>query len=185
MLKSADIEKALKAQKKKDATIRWLIITAALLVAAAVVVIVLIKTVFPIIRIEGSSMEQTFYQNELLLASKNGKISRGDIIVFDYEGKTVIKRVIAVAGDTVDMDEDGNVSVNGELLDESYVYEKSIEPCEIEFPLTVGPGCVFVLGDHRAVSIDSRTFGCIKLESVTGKVILQMFPVTKIGNDFN
>ena len=96
-----------------------------------------------------------------------------------YEGKLLIKRVIAVGGDSVDIDREGNVSVNGQKLDEPYVTEKSLGECDIEFPFTVPEGRVFVMGDQRDTSIDSRNsvIGCVEKDQIVGKVLGKVWPL--------
>ena len=108
---------------------------------------------------------------------------RGDIISFYYNNKILVKRVIAFEGEWVNIDEDGNVYVNGALLDEPYVKEKAFGECDITLPYQVPDGRVFVMGDHRATSVDSRssTVGCVFEEQVVGRILYRVWPLSQMG----
>ena len=153
-----------------------------LLVVAAVVVIVSVLFL-PIIRISGASMSQTLEDGDLVVAVNNHKFKTGDVIGFNFNNEVLIKRVIATSGDWVDLDADGNVYVNGRMLDEPYVTEKSIGECNIILPYQVPDGKCFVLGDHRATSIDSRnkSVGCISVDAVVGRLLWRIWPFESIG----
>jgi signal peptidase I len=120
---------------------------------------------------------------EIVVLNKGAKTETGDIIAFYYNNKILIKRVIANAGDWVDIDADGNVSVNGQPLEEPYVTEKALGVCDIEFPYQVPDERVFVLGDHRSVSVDSRSsqVGCVAKEQIVGKLVFRVWPLQRIG----
>jgi signal peptidase I len=128
-------------------------------------------------------MTPTLVDGEIVVLNKGAKTETGDIIAFYYNNKILIKRVIANAGDWVDIDEDGNVSVNGQQLDEPYVTEKSLGVCDIEFPYQVPDERVFVLGDHRSVSVDSRSsqIGCVAQEQIVGKLVFRVWPFQRFG----
>ena len=152
-----------------------------LIVVAAIAV--LITTLFlPVLRVTGSSMTPTLQNDELVICSKTSSFESGDIVAFYYNNKILLKRVIATAGDVVDIKEDGTVYKNGEILDEPYVNEKSLGTCDIEFPYQVPDNRIFVMGDHRLTSIDSRSssVGCVAEEYVLGKVFLRLWPIEKI-----
>jgi signal peptidase I len=133
--------------------------------------------------VRGTSMEPTFREGEVLLSVRNPSVRRGDIVAFYYDNKLLLKRVIAAAGDEVDIDDSGTVYVNGTKLDEPYISAASRGNCTTEFPCTVPDGRLFVLGDNRAVSVDSRSsaIGCIAEKSVAGKVILRIWPLGVFG----
>ena len=158
-------------------------------IASVVVVIaavtVLVATLWaPVMRVYGTSMEPALRNGELLLGLKNENlIRRGDIIAFYYNDKVLLKRAIALAGDTVSMDDKGNVFVNGEQIDEPYVSGKGSGECDVDFPLTVEENSIFVLGDHRSVSVDSRSqdIGNIESERILGKIVFRIWPLKAIG----
>lgn len=153
-----------------------------LIVVAAVAV--LVATLFlPILQISGDSMSPTLKNDEIVLLTKSRNFEKGDLIGFYYQGKILLKRVIAVPGDIVVMDADGNVYVNEELLEEPYLSEKSLGDCDLEFPFTVPETEYFVLGDRRSNSVDSRnsTIGTVKQDTIIGKVFLRVWPFERIG----
>ncbi len=148
--------------------------------AAAVLVAVLL---LPVLRIYGTSMTPTLEENDIVLSVKGSDFTQGDVIAFYYNNKILVKRVIAQAGDWVDVAEDGTVSVNGEVLDEPYVQNKAFGECDIELPYQVPEDRVFVMGDHRDVSVDSRssTIGCIAEEQIVGKIVFRVWPFAGFG----
>jgi signal peptidase I len=157
--------------------------TVYLLIVAAAVAILVVTLWMPVLQIYGTSMTPTLVDGEIVVLNKGAKTETGDIIAFYYNNKILIKRVIANAGDWVDIDEDGNVSVNGQQLDEPYVTEKSLGVCDIEFPYQVPDERVFVLGDHRSVSVDSRSsqIGCVAQEQIVGKLVFRVWPFQRFG----
>ena len=153
-----------------------------LLVVAAVAV--LITTLFlPILQISGDSMSPTLEHNEIVVLLKTKKFERGDLIGFYYQGKILLKRVIALPEDEVAIDADGNVYVNGELLEEPYVTDKELGDCDLEFPYKVPGTSYFVLGDRRSNSVDSRNsvVGAISRDDIIGKVFIRVWPIPKFG----
>ena len=152
----------------------------AVLIAFAVVSLLSIY-VFPILRITGSSMEPTLDENDIVLVYKTKNLKPGDIVAFYYNNNAIVKRVIALEGDVVDMDQLGNVTVNGEALAEPYVTEKSFGECNITFPYTVPESRIFVMGDHRSISIDSRNsaIGSITKGQIIGKVLFRFWPLVQ------
>lgn len=147
-------------------------------------VAVLIATLWlPVFRIYGTSMAPTLSDNEIAVAVKTDKFETGDVIAFYLNNKILIKRVIAGPGDWVDIDKEGNVYVNKELIDEPYVTEKAFGDCDLELPYQVPESRVFVMGDHRSVSLDSRNsaIGCIAEEQIVGKIWLKVWPLPSFG----
>ena len=153
-----------------------------LLVVAAVAVIIAVL-VFPVLQISGTSMTETLQDKDIVVAMNSSDYTTGDVIAFYYNNNILVKRVIAVTGDWVDIDEDGNVFVNGEMLEEPYISEKAFGDCNITLPYQVPDEKVFVRGDHRATSIDSRNtaVGCIGSELVVGRILFRVWPLSEMG----
>lgn len=154
----------------------------ALITVAAIAVLVAVL-LLPVLRIYGTSMRPALEEGEYVVSIKGSKFETGDIMAFYYNNKILVKRVIAVSGDWVEIDENGTVSVNGVRLDEPYVTDASLGECDIEFPYQVPESRIFVMGDHRSVSIDSRstTIGCVSSEQIVGKIIFRIWPFKDIG----
>lgn len=153
-----------------------------LLVVAAVAV--LITTLFlPILQISGDSMSPTLEHDEIVVLLKTKEFKRGDLIGFYYQGKILLKRVIALPEDEVAIDADGHVYVNGELLEEPYVTDKVLGDCDLEFPYKVPGTSYFVLGDRRSNSVDSRNsvIGSISRDDIIGKIFIRVWPIPKFG----
>lgn len=150
----------------------------ALVVVAAVAVLVA-TLMLPVLRIYGSSMSPTLSEGNIVVSLKNSDFECGDVIAFYYENKVLVKRVIANAGEWVNMDENGNVYVNGKVIDEPYITDKALGECNIELPYQVPEGRIFVMGDHRSISVDSRstTIGCISEEQIVGKLVFCIWPI--------
>lgn len=150
----------------------------------AVAAAVLIATmVLPVFRIYGSSMSPVLNEGDIVISVKTSSFQRGDIISFYYNNKVLVKRVIALPGEWVDIDDAGNVYVDGTLLDEPYLQEKALGECDIDMPYQVPEGRLFVCGDHRSTSVDSRssTVGCVAEEQIAGKIIFRVWPLQDIG----
>ena len=152
-----------------------------LLISAACAV--LVATIFfPILQIYGSSMEPTLSENEIVIALKTTEFKQGELVAFYVGNKILVKRFIAGPGQWIDIDEEGNVYVDGELLDEPYIKQKSLGSCNIELPYQVPENKYFVLGDHRETSVDSRNtaVGCIDDDDIVGRLIFRVWPLKKI-----
>lgn len=158
------------------ATINSLIVVAA--------ISVLISLLFlPVLRVTGTSMTPTLYNDELVICNKRSNYKQGDMIAFYFNNKILLKRVIGLPGDWVDIAEDGTVYVNGEALDEPYIDEKALGECDIDLPYQVPESRIFVMGDHRSTSVDSRTsmVGCIADEYIIGRLIFRVWPWEAVG----
>jgi len=166
-----------KAYKRLAATI------AVCFAAVAAAVIIATNTWVAVMQVNGSSMNPLLKMNETVFVVRGAHCEQGDITAFYINNKLFIKRVVAVAGDTVDIDADGTVSVNGEVLHEPYIAEPSLGNCDIKLPYMVPAGTVFVLGDNREQATDSRDsrFGPVGKEQIVGRVILGLWPLKRLG----
>lgn len=153
------------------------------LVAAAAAVLIT-NFWLPVMQVTGSSMAPTFTEGQVLVASKLDQYDTGDVIAFYYNNKLLVKRVIACSGDWVNITEDGTVYVNDIAIDEPYLTEHALGDCNIELPYQVPEERIFVMGDHRSVSLDSRntSVGCISEEQILGKVKFCIWPLKKFGS---
>jgi signal peptidase I len=137
----------------------------------------------PVMQIYGSSMNPTLTSGEYVVAVKQKTFHQGDIVAFYVNNRLMIKRVIAKEGDWVELDDQGHVFVNGALLEEDYVEELSLGNCNITFPYQVPDGTLFLMGDNRATSVDSRTeeMGCIDQSQIVGQVFFRIWPLNRLG----
>lgn len=150
----------------------------------AAAVVLCVTLFFPVLQVTGDSMEPGLREGNLILTRKTDHLKTGDICGFYYNNELLLKRVIGVPGDMVDIDAEGNVSVNGQILNEPYVLQKALGKSDVSFPLLVPEDCYFVMGDNREVSIDSRSsiIGCVNLEQLEGKVILKLWPPGRVSS---
>lgn len=161
-------------------TLRSTIYTLITVAAAAVLVATLW---LPVLEIYGSSMSPTLEDGEIVLSLKTGELKPGQVIAFYYNNKILVKRVVARSGDWVNIDPEGNVYINGNLLEEPYLEEKALGECDIELPYQVPENHVFVMGDHRSTSVDSRNtaVGCVTNDQIVGRLVLCMWPFDSFG----
>ncbi len=178
-----EIQSERKRIRRKDYYKQALRGTVAVLVVVAAVAVLIATLFLPILQISGDSMSPTLEHDEIVTLLKTKKFERGDLIGFYYQGKILLKRVVALPEDEVAIDADGNVYVNGELLEEPYVTEKGLGDCDLEFPYKVPGTSYFVMGDRRSNSVDSRNsvVGCIPLEDIIGKVFIRVWPFSRFG----
>ena len=153
------------------------------LITVAAIAVLIATLWLPVLQVYGNSMTPTLQNGEIIITVKVSEFEPGDIISFYYNNKILIKRVIARSGEWVNMDADGNVYVNETLLDEPYLDEKAFGDCNIELPYQVPEGRVFVMGDHRSTSVDSRNsaVGCVAQEQIVGKILFRVWPLEKFG----
>ncbi len=161
---------------------RMLLNIAGVLTVAAAVTALMVTRIFVLIQVNGSSMSPTYEAGEVLFLRQTKEIEAGDVIGFYYGGNIFLKRVIGTSGDKIDIDQKGNVYVNDELLEEAYLAKKDLGKCELEFPYEVPDGMYFVLGDNRAVSLDSRikSIGCVQSDQIVGRVVIRVWPLARV-----
>lgn len=154
----------------------------ALLVVAAAAVL-LATLLLPVLQVSGDSMNPTLEDKDILVLVKGENMETGDLCAFYWQNKLLIKRIIGAPGDVITLDENGVVTVNGKTLDEPYVDELALGECDIRFPYQVPENRYFVLGDHRAVSIDSRSsvIGCVEKSQILGRVFLRVWPLDRLA----
>ena len=179
-----DLEQELAREKYKNRYGMVLRSTIYTLITVAAVAILVATLWMPVLQIYGSSMNETLQDGDIVLSVKDSRMNNGDIVAFYYNNKILVKRVIAQAGDWVNIDADGNVYVNDVLLDEPYISNKALGECDIDLPYQVPENRIFVMGDHREVSVDSRTttVGCVAEEQIVGKLVFRVWPFNEFGS---
>ena len=177
------LEQELKRERYRSTYWRVLKSTAFSLLVVAAAAVIIAVLLMPVLQISGSSMTDTLNDGDIVIAITGSSYGRGDVVAFYYNNNILIKRVIAMSGDWVDIDEDGNVSVNGIVLDEPYVSEKALGDCNITLPYQVPENRCFLMGDHRSTSIDSRNtaVGCVANDMVVGRPFIRVWPLKQIG----
>lgn len=177
------LEKELRYETRRSNYSKALRSTIYSLLVVAAVAILVATLMMPILQISGSSMTPVIGDGEIAAILKGSSFERGDIIAFYYNNKILVKRVIAFAGEWVNIDSKGNVFINNKQLDEPYVTDKALGDCSIDLPYQVPDGKLFVMGDHRSTSADSRSMiiGPVSEEQLIGKVFLRIWPLNKIG----
>ena len=154
------------------------------LITVAAIAVLVATLWLPVLQIYGSSMTPTLQDGEIIFSVKTADLEPGDIVAFYYNNKILVKRVICGPGDWVNIDEDGTVYVNEVRLKEPYLAEKALGDCNIELPYQVPDGKIFVMGDHRSTSVDSRNtaVGCVAQEQIVGKIIFRIWPLNRLGD---
>lgn len=177
------LDQELKRIRHKKEFGKMLRSTVASLIVVAAIAVLISMLFLPVLRVTGTSMMPTMQNDELVICSKRSNFQSGDVVAFYYNNKILLKRVIGVAGDVIDIKEDGTVYVNGTALDEPYLSDQAKGECDVELPYQVPESRIFVMGDHRSTSVDSRssTVGCIADEYIIGRVIFRIWPWERIG----
>lgn len=175
------VESELNRIRYRRTFLRTLLNTTAVLVVVAAVTTLISMIFLPVIQVSGDSMTPTLNDGDILIALHTGNVKYGDLCCVSWQNKMLLKRVIGMPGDVISIEPDGSVYVNQELLDEPYVIEKDRGDCDINFPYEVPDQKIFILGDNRTLSIDSRNsdIGCIGTEQIVGKVLFRIWPIGK------
>lgn len=176
------IETERKRYRWKKAYFKALRGTISVLTYVAAVASLIATLVLPVLQIEGTSMEPTMTNGDIVLLTKTTRFDRGEICGFAWSNKLLIKRVIGIPGDWIEIDTDGTVYLNGEMLEEPYAVQIAFGECDLEFPFQVPQEQYFVLGDMRESSIDSRNtlIGCVELDQIVGKVFFRIWPLNRM-----
>ena len=169
-------------RRRKD-FVRLLVSTLSSLVVVAAVAVLLSMLFLPVLRVTGTSMTPTLENDQLVVCNKRSDFKQGDVIAFYYNNKILLKRVIGVSGDKINITPDGTVFVNDVEIDEPYVSDKALGECDLKMPYQVPDQKIFVMGDHRSTSIDSRSslVGCVSEEAIIGRVIFRVWPIEEFG----
>ena len=177
------LEQELERVRSRNRSFQLIKSTVSVIIVAAAAAVLLATLMFPVLRIYGTSMTPTLNEGDIVVSVKGTNLKRGDVIVFYYNNKILCKRLIGKPGDWIDIDKNGNVSVNNVQLDETYLPEKALGDCNIELPYQVPENRYFVMGDHRSVSVDSRNtqIGCISEEQIVGRIIFSILPFHSIN----
>lgn len=176
-----DLEAELTRVRDRDRSRRFLFFALGLLAVIAAAVIIVTTRFLPVFQIYGDSMIPTLSEGDIVVAFDQGELDRGDLVAFYYDNKVLVKRVIAVSGDWVDIKDDGSVYVNNSLLEEPYVDEAAFGSCNIALPYQVPEFHVFVMGDNRVSSVDSRStaLGCVSEGQVIGELVACVWPLSE------
>ena len=171
--------KRYRRQKAYNKALRGTVYVLTIVAAVAVLVATL---VLPVLQIEGTSMEPTLTSGDIVLLAKTTRFSYGELCAFTWNNKLLVKRVIGLPGDWIEIDTDGAIYLNGEKLDEPYVQQPDFGECDLKFPFQVPQEQYFVVGDMRESSIDSRNslIGCIPKDQIVGKVFFRVWPLRDI-----
>lgn len=180
---SEQIETAILKTKYSQKYKKVLKSTLSSLIVVAAIAVLIATLMLPVLQIQGSSMEPTLNDEEIVVLVKTSKLKRGQLCCFSYQNKLLIKRVIGVPGDNINIDENGYVYVNNEQLDEPYILDRALGECDITFPVRVTENHYFILGDHRSTSIDSRSsaVGLVDTEQVVGRIFFRIWPFKDMG----
>lgn len=174
---------AVKAARRREKFVQLLKNTFASFIVALAVIMIISAMFFPLLRMTGTSMEPVLEPDNLIVCRRTADCSPGDIIAFYYNDVILVKRVVAKEGDVVMVNMDGTVLVNGNEFPERFPEAVARGICDIDMPCTVPEKSVFVMGDSRAASLDSRSsmIGCIYEEKIVGVLLFRIFPFKEAG----
>lgn len=177
------LKEELERERYKHRYARVLRSTIYMLIVVAAFAVLVATLWMPVLQIYGTSMSPTLEEGQIVVSLKGYDFEQGDLVAFYIGNKLLVKRVIAGPGDKVNILEDGTVLVNETELDEPYILEKAFGECDLELPYQVPESRYFLMGDHRATSVDSRSsvVGCIEKEQIVGKIVFCMWPISDFG----
>ena len=180
---TSQIEEELKRERYRVTYHGILRSTIGILITVAAVAILIAVLLLPVLQIYGKSMNPTLEEGNIVLSVKGSEFKTGDVIAFYYNNKILVKRVIAKPGDWVDIAEDGTVYVNSKEISEPYIRVKAFGETNITLPYQVPESKLFVMGDNRDVSVDSRNtaVGCVAEEQIVGKIVYRVWPLKDLG----
>ena len=178
-----ELEEELQHEKDKNNFVLSLRSTVYFLLTVSAVAVLVAMFVMPVLRIYGTSMTPTLQEGNIVLSVKKTHFKTGDVVAFYYNNKVLVKRVVGEPGDWVDIDAVGTVFVDNKALDEPYIENKARGQCDITLPYQVPESRVFVMGDNRSVSVDSRSasIGCVAEEQIIGKIVFKIWPLSNFG----
>lgn len=181
---SEQIETAILKTKYSQKYKKVLKSTLSSLIVVAAIAVLIATLMLPVLQIQGSSMEPTLNDEEIVILIKTSKLKRGQLCCFSYQNKYLIKRIIGIPGDKINITEEGFVYVNDTRLDEPYILDRALGECDVTFPLYVTDNHYFILGDHRSTSIDSRSsaVGLVDTDQVVGKIFFRIWPFEDMGS---
>ncbi len=182
-LTTEELEEELNRQKYKFRYKKLLRSTIHILLVVVALSILISTLVFPVLKIYGESMESTLNSGDIVVCFKKSEYKHGDVVAFYYNNQVLVKRIVALSSDWVDIDNEGNLYINDKLIDEPYIESKSYGESDISYPYQVPEESYFVLGDKRENSVDSRNslIGTITNEEIIGKIIFKVWPVEEFG----
>jgi len=179
----SQLKAELERERYKHRYVRVLKSTLYTLVVVAAFAVLVATLWMPVLQIYGSSMSPTLEEGQIVVSVKGADFEQGDLVAFYVGNKLLVKRVIAGPADYIIIEEDGTVLVNGVQLEEPYIREKALGECDLEFPYQIPESRYFLMGDHRATSVDSRSnvVGCIEKEQIVGRIIFCVWPISSFG----
>lgn len=177
------LSRELQKEKYKKSSVHIFRSTVFTLITVAAVAVLVAVLLMPVLQIYGTSMSPTLTEGNIVISVKGSSFETGDVIAFYYNNKILVKRVIAQPGQWVDISKDGTVYVDDIAIDEPYLTEKALGECDLELPYQIPESKIFVMGDHRSVSVDSRssTIGCVAEEQIVGKIVFRVWPLNEFG----